>query len=59
MGYLQQLDNDSLLEEYFYYQTLVDNLDVTANSDYYIKYVLGKLDDTKKEVLNRMGGHRK
>ena len=56
MEYLEQLDNDSLLEEYLYYQTLVDNLDVTANSEYYIKYVLDKLDVTKKEVLNRMGG---
>ena len=59
MGYLQQLDNESLLEEYLHYQTIVDNLDVTAHSDYYIKCTLDRLDAVKKEVLNRMGGHTK
>lgn len=57
MTYLQQLDNESLLEEYLHYQILVDNLDFTAHSDYYIKATLARLDVVKKEVLKRMGGH--
>ena len=58
MTYLKQLDNESLLEEYLHYQTLVDNLDYTTHSDYYIKVTLARLDVVKKEVLKRMGGNK-
>lgn len=36
----QRLSNEGLLEEYLYYQTLVDNLDFTLHSDDYIRYVI-------------------
>lgn len=55
---LKQLDNESLLEKYLHYQTLVDNMHMTRHSDYYIKCILDRLDVLKKEVLNRMGGNK-
>ena len=55
---LKQLDNESLLEKYLYYQTLANNMYLTRHSDYYIKCILDRLDLVKKEVLNRMGGNK-
>ncbi len=55
---LKQLDNKSLLEEYLHYQTLVDDMDFTMHSNYYIKCTLDRLDVLKKEVLKRMGGNK-
>ena len=52
----QRLSNEGLLEEYLYYQTLVDNLDFTLHSDDYIRCILDMLYVLKQEVLNRMGG---
>lgn len=53
---LQRLSNEGILEEYLYYQTLVDNLDFKVHSDDYIRCILDRLDVLKQEVLNRMGG---
>ena len=58
MNNIQRLTNEGLLEEYLHYQTLADNLDYTAHSDYYIKCTLDRLDVLRKEVLKRMGGNR-
>jgi len=54
MNNTQRLTDEGLLEEYLHYQTLVDNLDYTAHSDYYIKCTLDRLDVLRKEVLKRM-----
>lgn len=54
---IQSWSNEGLLEEYLLYQRLVDDLDFTVHSDYYIKCILDRLDVLKKEVLRRMGGH--
>ena len=58
MNNTQRLTDEGLLEEYLHYQTLVDNLDYTAHSDYYIKCTLDRLDVLRKEVLKRMGGNK-
>ena len=57
MNNMKRLTNEGLLEEYLHYQRLVDDLDYTVHSDYYIKCTLDRLDVLRKEVLNRMGGH--
>lgn len=58
MNNMKRLTNEGLLEEYLYYQTLVDNLDYTAHSDYYIKCTLDRLDVLREEVIKRMGGNK-
>lgn len=58
MNNTQRLTDEGLLEEYLHYQTLVDNLDYTAHSDYYIKCTLDRLDVLRKEVLKRMWGNK-
>ena len=56
MNNMERLTNEGLLEDYLHYQRLVDNLDYTVHSDYYIKCTLDRLDVLREEVLNRMGG---
>ena len=56
MKYLERLNNDDLLDEYYYYRMLHDELDRASNSDYYINLVEKKLNDVKEECLKRMVG---
>ena len=56
MKYLERLNNDDLLDEYYYCRMLHDELDRASNSDYYINLVEKKLNDVKEEYLKRMVG---
>ena len=58
MNNMLRWTNEDLLEEYLHYQILVDNLDYTEHSYYYIKCTLDRLDVLREEILKRMGGNK-
>ena len=50
----ERFNNDDLLDEYFHFRILHDELDRTSHSDYYVNYVEKQLNDVKEECLKRM-----
>lgn len=54
----ERLNNYDLLDEYFHFRIIHDDLDRTSHSDYYVNYVEKQLNDVKEECLKRMGGNK-
>ena len=52
MKYLERLNNDDLLDEYYYSRMLHDDLGRASHSDYYINFVEKKLNNVKERFNN-------